>query len=124
MKIKTKDLIGPALDWVVATALGALWQPKSIRNSFFIWPPTAPTEPVRYSKAAPPYSTDWAQGGPIIERERIDLAACTDETYWLATKYMHNEFAQQYGPTPLIAAMRCFVASKLGDKVDVPKELT
>lgn len=28
-----------------------------------------------------------------------------------------------YGPTPLIAAMRCFVASKLGDEVEVPDEL-
>jgi len=24
------------------------------------------------------------------------------------------------GPTPLIAAMRCYVASKFGDEVDVP----
>jgi hypothetical protein len=30
----------------------------------------------------------------------------------------------QHGPTPLIAAMRCYVASKLGDEVEVPKELT
>ena len=28
-----------------------------------------------------------------------------------------------YGPTPLIAAMRCYVASKLGDEVEVPVEL-
>jgi hypothetical protein len=27
------------------------------------------------------------------------------------------------GPTPLIAAMRCYVASKLGDEVEVPEEL-
>jgi hypothetical protein len=29
----------------------------------------------------------------------------------------------QYGDTPLIAAMRCYVASKLGDEVEIPKEL-
>ena len=29
----------------------------------------------------------------------------------------------QNGPTPLIAAMRCYVASKLGDEVEVPVEL-
>ena len=29
----------------------------------------------------------------------------------------------QFGPTPLIAAMRCYVASKLGDEVEVPEEL-
>lgn len=27
------------------------------------------------------------------------------------------------GPTPLISAMRCYVAFKLGDEVDVPDEL-
>jgi hypothetical protein len=27
-------------------------------------------------------------------------------------------------PTPLIAAMRCYVASKLGDTVEIPEELT
>jgi hypothetical protein len=31
---------------------------------------------------------------------------------------------QEHGPTPLIAAMRCFVASKLGDEIEIPKELT
>jgi hypothetical protein len=29
----------------------------------------------------------------------------------------------EYGPTPLIAAMRCYVASKLGDEVEIPAEL-
>jgi hypothetical protein len=29
----------------------------------------------------------------------------------------------RFGDTPLIAAMRCFVASKLGDEVDVPEKL-
>jgi hypothetical protein len=28
------------------------------------------------------------------------------------------------GPTPLIAAMRCYVASKLGDEVELPEELS
>lgn len=27
-----------------------------------------------------------------------------------------------YGPTPLIAAMRCYVASKLGEEVEIPDE--
>jgi hypothetical protein len=27
------------------------------------------------------------------------------------------------GTTPLIAAMRCYVASKLGDEVEIPVEL-
>ncbi len=62
-------------------------------------------------------STDWAQGGPIIEKYGIfsgphcDIfIAWTDGTRW-------------EGPTQLIAAMRCYVAGKLGDEVEIPAEL-
>lgn len=64
-------------------------------------------------------STDWSQGGPIIERELISVSSQTNGHSW-AAKGAHN---YSYGPTPLIAAMRCYVASKLGDEVDVPDEL-
>jgi len=72
---------------------------------------------------AEPYSTDWAQGGPIIEKEEIQLSSSPhSEGYWWYAQCMGStkEFA---GPTPLIAAMRCYVASKLGDEVDVPEGL-
>jgi hypothetical protein len=38
-----------------------------------------------------------------------------------AQRFKHN--IQTDGPTPLIAAMRCYVASKLGDEIDIPEEL-
>lgn len=66
-------------------------------------------------------STDWAKAGPIIEREGIQLLVNEARTEWLASCWGYLQ--QQYGLTPLIAAMRCFVASKLGDEVDVPTEL-
>ena len=76
------------------------------------------------------YSSDWAQGGPIIERECIATyasgacsAAPKNPDYWVAEILDASEMITQYGPTPLIAAMRCFVASKLGDDVDIPEEL-
>ena len=31
--------------------------------------------------------------------------------------------ALDWAETPLVAAMRCYVASKLGDEVDIPEEL-
>ena len=40
---------------------------------------------------------------------------------WRACNY--DETIKAYGTTPLVAAMRCYVASKLGDEVDVPVEL-
>jgi len=72
-------------------------------------------------------STDWAQGGPIVERIKGFLFK-----NWLESNRegqcqaeIHNYDGDwiAFGPTPLIAAMRCFVASKLGDDVDVPEEL-
>ena len=66
------------------------------------------------------FSTDWAQGGPISEREKITLE-WTGEG-WNA--YIRHDDEYPDGPTPLIAAMRCYVASKLGDEITIPKELT
>lgn len=76
------------------------------------------------------YSTDWTWGGPIIERECVATyasGACSvapkNPDYWVAEILDTSEMITQYGPTPLIAAMRCYVASKLGDEVEIPEEL-
>ena len=66
------------------------------------------------------YSSDWACGGPILEREGISIYRMTSD--WSAA--YNPSGAAQDGPTPLIAALRCYVASKLGDTVEVPEELT
>lgn len=65
------------------------------------------------------YSTDWACGGPLIEREDISIYRMTSD--WSAV--YNPSGATQDGPTPLIAAMRCFVTSRLGEEVEVPDEL-
>ena len=70
------------------------------------------------------FSTDWAQGGPIIDRELIDLLHVRQNDLsiaWDAT--FGNDEVVESGPTALIAAMRCYVASKLGDTAEVPEEL-
>ncbi|MES1982441.1 MAG: phage protein NinX family protein [Pseudomonadota bacterium] len=70
-------------------------------------------------------STNWLQGGPIIERERLEImlrmTAGEWQGEWRAINIWsdrENRYAQAYGDTPLIAAMRCFVASKFGAEVD------
>lgn len=80
------------------------------------------------------YSSDWAQGGPIIERERIKVAPNLggswhgqmrhENKHPLVNKPVLAGWTNKHGPSPLIAAMRCYVASKLGDEVDIPEELT
>jgi hypothetical protein len=120
MKIKTHELIGEALNWAVAvcqgeqlwTGMGACERICPETGTKEIWEP----------------STNGDQGILIIEREGISIYV-NDYTLhgvpirgWLSdTK---NLGYSESGPTPLIAAMRCYVASKLGEEVDVPEELT
>ena len=113
MKIKTADLIGPALDWAVAQCEGKIYGYKH--------------QLVDDCRGVIPYSpsTDWAIGGPLIEQECLDVRVFAEHgapdggPYWISERHP----AVGHGPTPLIAAMRCVVASRLGDEVDVPDEL-
>ena len=121
MEIKTSELIGAALDWAVAKAEGyqAVYTNRSISPVF------RPGESV-VDLATLRYSTDWAQGGPIVEREiqeRRMLMSKRGDT--CEAVYPEGPiWGTYYGPTPLIAAMRCYVASELGDVVEIPEELT
>lgn len=110
-KVKTKDLIGPALDWAVEVAelsdrLSNLEQAGSIA--------------LRNVRRGISKSTNWALGGDIIDRERIEFTDCTE--YWSAAT-PNRSLEYGYGCTHLIAAMRCYVISKLGEVVEVPDEL-
>jgi hypothetical protein len=70
------------------------------------------------------FCTDWAHGGPIIEREALDLSLVTDGNWRARHRFDLSQPTHiQHGPTPLIAAMRCYVTSKLGDEVEIPEEL-
>lgn len=69
-------------------------------------------------------STDWAVGGPIIEREEISLEPHANykpndtSDMWDATIFFSGGCQDtKEGDTPLIAAMRAYVASKFGDDV-------
>jgi hypothetical protein len=109
--MKTSELTGVALDWAVAEADGTpiyrsgKTMTRMDMDGNIYWQP----------------STDWAQGGPIIEREKIAVWHRGDEWPWRAQQSDTSHL--KGGTTPLIAAMRCYVASKLGDTVDIPEEL-
>jgi len=116
MKIKSSELTGPALDWAVAKCEGAS---LDTLESYI--------DGMREADDGN-YSTDWAQGGPIIEREKITLKceASAGEELWFAEKwpdYSKPSSGWGRGFSPLIAAMRCYVDSKIGDEVDIPDEL-
>lgn len=102
-KIKTSELKGVALDWAVTKCEGFLCD-------------------YQYNSSLISYSTNWSQGGPIIERENLQLG--TWQMHWFAYKANGPRVGQRWnGPTPLIAAMRCYVASKLGEEVEIPDGL-
>lgn len=63
-------------------------------------------------------SIDWSDAGPIIERQSIEICHL-DNGEWRAQLNAKGcgPYCRRYGPTPLIAAMRCVVASKLGEGV-------
>ena len=119
MKVKTADLIGPALDWAVA---------KCLQPGYEEW------RLIRWVEQEFAPTADWAQGGPIIEREGIEInvrnwspspiCRLPGKYEWSARLcFVRQTECKHFGPTPLIAAMRCFVASRLGEEVDIPEEL-
>ena len=118
MKIKTNELTGAHLNKAVAFAV-------EMDKKF-------PIMPLRVL----PYSTVWEYAGPIIERNHIALDYYPDGSYdnggmWLAVITRGAEDGVEdgieqiagEGPTPLVAAMRCFAASRLGEEVEVPDDM-
>ena len=129
--MKTSELTGQALDWAVASI-------EKLPSDLLAWKDGLPvvqrtclghTDLLRCE-----FSTNWAQGGPIIDREGIDLycniptnPAHKDPCWqgdWRACYHRCGYGTDRvHGKTALIAAMRCFVANRLGDEVEVPAEL-
>jgi hypothetical protein len=118
--MKTNELRVAALDWAVAEAEGFFKKDMaSIRDG---------KVDVFYFDGYEP-SNDWALGGAIIERERISIEN-VEGLYWTAgLTHRDEEYggwrrAYAQGDTPLEAAMRCYVASKLGNEVEIPEGMS
>ena len=117
--MKTSELQGAALDWAVAKADQPVYSDKALiaavkGGSNGIGMEFEPFTP----------STNWAQGGSIIEREGITVGPYFSRFFAARKGAIDNDWQiDEEGPTPLIAAMRCYVASKLGDEVVLPEEL-
>jgi hypothetical protein len=122
MKHKVKELEGALLDAAVAKANGRPPPGTWVRDST---PGLYESIDTSYIEPKPPaFSTDWQDGGPIIERKRIGTMPIADG--WAATVGGGvpvdgpNIDPDATGPTPLIAAMRAYVVGGLGDEVDLP----
>jgi hypothetical protein len=144
MKYKTAELEGALLDAAVAKAEGvAITMPDNRGNpcvmAYQVDSASGPSDDLDGDRYTP--SDRWDHAGPIIQRERIGIEywVMLGERYWGAglkdekghelpdlDPAKHAEMANGWcpvmatGPTPLIAAMRCYVTSKLGDEVELP----
>lgn len=139
MLINTSELEDAALEWAVAMCerikveihSAAMIVESRLRSMSPVEVASHPrpkpycTIPGRHQAA---FSSDWAQGGPIIERCQITIRHDYNDD-WVA-EYSHpysygagRAYFKQSGPTPLLAAMRCYVASMLGEEIEVPEEL-
>lgn len=127
----SSDLIGAELDAAVARACSELIAKIDDRG---VWV-RRPRYDCAFNIDLYSPSTDWSQGGPIIERERIaihygyaEVSLFKWDESWMAGYNLtidHWDYGGETGsesslsldyqsivPTPLIAAMRAFVASK------------
>jgi hypothetical protein len=106
--METKNLTGQAINWAVAKCEGV-----EVADGF--------------DDTCPEYSSNWSEGGPIIEREKYESMWLPRQQEWYVVRKQHATDGHiincGFGPTLLIAAMRCYVASKLGNDIDIPKEL-
>ena len=132
--VESEMLEGKALDWAVATSKkrtitgflgGAVWvkgrheDGTDLDGFDFVF-----------------NATDWVHACPIIESEGIEISILHDEsstknnrswnrgwTACLTVNDLEMSLHESQGHTALIAAMRCFVTSKLGKTIDVPSIL-
>lgn len=139
MIIKTSELEGLSLDYAVAVAEGhqdiRLHQDMSGKFQVLcrrrdVDANGSPLYLLDFDTVWSP-STLWSQGGEIIQKQHISLL--NDEppdrgVMWIADigGWMCDDFqlgeTQETGPTHLIAAMRCYVASKFGDQIEFVKD--
>lgn len=117
MKVKTSELIGEVLNWAVAQ--GEKQTTGKTTGEPFLY------EHRLYLQDFDP-SGNWSHGGPIIEREGIAIGRTRNGKGYAAW----IGYASDYGMVKfytahnlLTAAMRCYVASKLGDEVEIPDEM-
>lgn len=119
MKHRVSELEGGLLDALVASAEGMAARVNE--NGDCVLTVGFPEGEVEFEP-----STNWTEGGPIIERKRISIVAPGGQLKeWQAhAKYTMpsppERLATQYGPMPLVAAMRAYVASKFGEEVELP----
>ena len=123
MRVKTSELTGRVLDYVVAHYEGV---PVYVKHGVALECVDSDLhDPIFYSPR-----TDYEQGCPIVDRETICTRYLPDQQpdqHWEAglprTNAQSGVFWMARGPTRLVAALRCHLMARLGFEVDIPENV-
>ena len=117
-RLRVWEFRGAELDLLVARAVGI--QGARIVDGVCVLPDQRPFSP----------SADWAEGGPLLVQARISVWRYPDLDSWHACTHfdvVRDEGLKvkcyMQGPTLLVAAMRCYAASKLWEEAEQSAEV-
>ena len=130
MKVKTSDLEGEALNYAVT--LADKGNASIIMDHFGTFHTYYRHD--QHGSIVYPNYLNWSDAGPIIEREITRMFKNLADGWTaqirhekehpsLVGRKVTTGWTNASGPTLLIATMRCFVQSRLGDEVEIPEEL-
>ena len=140
-KHDTSSLSGQDLNQAVAIAAGMKWRfmdASAATAPGVLWLQTWHSYPPEGYWGLFNPARNWDEAGPLIEAENIMLSPPTSPVHrnggpnagngisgiWGATTWHRGangrRAIEHHETSPLIAAMRCYVASKLGDTVELP----
>jgi hypothetical protein len=123
--MKTAELDGVLLDYWTARADGL--EAKILRtgerlNGVRLENDTCAALTPGFDAWWQPYHVTWFTVGPLIEREKLAVMFGKFGEQWhgmTMDKGVSHISHHITGPTPLIAAMRAFIASRFGDTVPI-----
>lgn len=119
--VNVSELEGTALDWAVAKADGVDVRPIIEKRPSAKWEVWLSRTMEKYSP-----STDWSQGGPLIEKYcmMVDVEVAPDNETEAKAHLPDGSHWTCFGPTPLIAVCRAIVGVHAkSNTVEVPEEL-
>ncbi|MDD2063014.1 phage protein NinX family protein [Pseudomonas sp. 25571] len=124
IEVRVSNLVGAALDWAVATVEGVETSWRHGRELVKVHD-RGGIKLIESIRSIYSPSTEWSQGGPLIDKHNGGLhyeAHLADAAFRYSSGPGGSGF-WCYGPTALVAFCRGLVKAKLGDTVQVPKEL-
>jgi len=126
IEVKTANLVGEALGWAVGRVEGLSLQLAEPGYNAVPWRVFAryQGQATAHSKRYNPWE-DWTLGGPLIDKH-LGSAHHNPHLEDSSCRYSAGPAGAGiwlYGPNALVAFCRTLVLTKLGDTVQVPKEL-